>query len=65
MFILDDVDPDRLAFPKQYGIDDVPLIVEDKGFSGDGSFKERQVEGPAPSRDAMPRLAGPGLHGSR
>lgn len=42
MFILDDVDSDRLALPKQYGIDDVPPIVEDKAFNGDGSFKGRR-----------------------
>ncbi|MGY4280446.1 FtsP/CotA-like multicopper oxidase with cupredoxin domain [Streptomyces sp. M18.1] len=34
MFILDDPASDRLALPTRYGIDDIPLIVQDVSFDG-------------------------------
>jgi blue copper oxidase len=36
MFILDDTVSERLNIPKEYGINDIPLIVQDKRFSADG-----------------------------
>jgi FtsP/CotA-like multicopper oxidase with cupredoxin domain len=38
MFIIDDPELDDLTIPKQYGIDDIPLIVQDKQFHPDGSL---------------------------
>ncbi|MPZ63385.1 MAG: multicopper oxidase domain-containing protein [Propionibacteriales bacterium] len=41
MFILDDPDSevaDRL--PHEYGVDDIPVIVQDKRFDGDGDLRE-------------------------
>ena len=38
MFILDDPETPRLPLPTTYGVDDVPLIIQDKRFRGDGSL---------------------------
>jgi blue copper oxidase len=39
MFIVDDPDaPDGL--PHTYGVDDIPLIIQDKSFAGDGSLRD-------------------------
>lgn len=38
MFILDDEREASLKLPKTYGVDDLPLIVQDKKFTGDGQF---------------------------
>jgi FtsP/CotA-like multicopper oxidase with cupredoxin domain len=38
MFIVDDPAVDRLALPHRYGIDDIPLIVQDKRLHDDGSL---------------------------
>ncbi|MFC7482675.1 multicopper oxidase family protein [Luedemannella flava] len=35
MFILDDPATDVAALPHEYGVDDVPVIVQDKNFDGD------------------------------
>lgn len=37
LFILDD-DTEALPLPKEYGVDDIPLIVQDKSFRADGSL---------------------------
>jgi FtsP/CotA-like multicopper oxidase with cupredoxin domain len=38
MFILDDPEADELALPDDYGVDDVPVIIQDKRFEDDGSL---------------------------
>ena len=38
MFILDDDDAERLAVPDDYGVNDIPLIIQDKKFDDDGSL---------------------------
>jgi FtsP/CotA-like multicopper oxidase with cupredoxin domain len=38
MFILDDPAADALALPQKYGVDDIPLIIEDKRLNDDGSL---------------------------
>jgi suppressor of ftsI len=38
MFILDDPAEQALPLPRNYGVDDVPVIVQDVAFAGDGSF---------------------------
>jgi FtsP/CotA-like multicopper oxidase with cupredoxin domain len=40
MFILDDPTTDGLALPHRYGVDDLPLIVQDKLFRSDGQLQE-------------------------
>jgi blue copper oxidase len=45
MFILDDPDSARLSLPDEYGVDDVPLVIQDKRFEEDGSldFSKRPI----------------------
>jgi suppressor of ftsI len=38
MFILDDPNAAELALPGDYGVDDFPLIIQDKKFEDDGSL---------------------------
>lgn len=38
MLIIDDEESERLSIPKTYGVDDIPLIVQDKNFAPDGSL---------------------------
>ncbi|HEY3141650.1 MAG TPA: multicopper oxidase domain-containing protein, partial [Acidimicrobiales bacterium] len=38
MFILDDDVADGLGLPSSYGVDDLPVIIQDRSFGGDGSF---------------------------
>ena len=38
MFLLDDEESARLDLPDDYGVDDIPLVVQDKQFNEDGSL---------------------------
>jgi FtsP/CotA-like multicopper oxidase with cupredoxin domain len=38
LFIVDDPATDVAALPHEYGVDDIPVIVQDKTFAGDGDF---------------------------
>ena len=38
LFIIDDDYSDDLDIPKDYGVDDIPLILQDRGFTPNGSF---------------------------
>jgi blue copper oxidase len=38
LFIIEDEVSDALALPKDYGIDDIPLVFQDRRFYEDGSF---------------------------
>ncbi|MGI5211690.1 multicopper oxidase family protein [Plantactinospora sp. CA-290183] len=40
MFILDDDESARLDLPRRYGVDDIPLIVQDRAFESDGRFDD-------------------------
>ncbi|MFE9654984.1 multicopper oxidase family protein [Micromonospora sp. NPDC006431] len=40
MFILDDADSATLGLPFTYGVDDIPLIVQDKSFDTDGQLHD-------------------------
>lgn len=40
MFIIDDDASAALALPKQYGVDDFPVIVQDRNFDDDNQFDE-------------------------
>jgi suppressor of ftsI len=42
LFIIDDANSRRLELPKDYGVDDIPLIIQDKTFSDSGSFRYRR-----------------------
>src|SRR5699024_3831526 len=39
LFLIEDEVSDRLDIPKEYGVDDVPLVIQDKKFNSDGSFE--------------------------
>lgn len=38
MFLLNPDDPGRFGLPHRYGVDDIPVIVQDKSFTSDGQF---------------------------
>jgi FtsP/CotA-like multicopper oxidase with cupredoxin domain len=38
LFIIDDDNSDSLAIPREYGVDDIPLIVQDRLFDTNGTF---------------------------
>lgn len=38
LFLIDDERSISLDIPREYGVDDVPLIIQDKAFTGDGGF---------------------------
>jgi blue copper oxidase len=38
LFLIDDEVSERLDIPKDYGVNDIPLIVQDKQLDSDGSF---------------------------
>jgi len=39
MIILDDDESESLEIPSTYGVDDIPLIVQDRRFNEDGTFR--------------------------
>jgi FtsP/CotA-like multicopper oxidase with cupredoxin domain len=39
MWLLDDDESDRLPLPKQYGVDDIPLVLQDKRMADDGTLE--------------------------
>lgn len=39
MLIVDDELSEDLGLPQEYGIDDIPLIIQDRNFNADGSFR--------------------------
>jgi blue copper oxidase len=41
LLIVDDDDTDRLAVPGRWGVDDIPLIIQDRRFRHDGHFFDR------------------------
>ena len=43
MIIVDDKNSDKLNLPKQYGIDDIPVIVQDRIFDQNGQFVYKHV----------------------
>lgn len=40
MFIVDDESATRLGLPSRYGVDDIPVIVQDRRFERNGQFDE-------------------------
>jgi FtsP/CotA-like multicopper oxidase with cupredoxin domain len=38
LFLIDDDESEGLALPDTYGVDDIPLIIQDKRFNADGSL---------------------------
>ena len=40
MFLVQDAEEASLALPREYGVDDIPVIVQDRSFHADGSFDD-------------------------
>ncbi len=38
MLIIDDDNPDAAVLPSTYGLDDIPVIIQDRDFTGDGQL---------------------------
>ncbi|KXO99165.1 multicopper oxidase family protein [Tsukamurella pseudospumae] len=41
-FLLDDDEQDRLGLPSEYGVDDIPVVVQDRKFTPDGELDETE-----------------------
>jgi len=41
LIYIDDVNSEQLNLPREYGVNDIPLIVQDRSFNSDGSFSYR------------------------
>ena len=41
MFIIDDDESGTLGLPSQWGVDDIPIILQDRRFTADGNFFHR------------------------
>lgn len=41
MFIIDDDESDKLGLPSRWGVDDIPIVLQDRRFNGDGTFFHR------------------------
>jgi len=39
MFIINDKESDKLNLPSEYGVDDMPIVLQDRNFNPDGSFR--------------------------
>ncbi len=39
LFIIEDDDSLALDLPKDYGVDDIPLVIQDRAFNEDGTFR--------------------------
>lgn len=39
LFIIDDEESQKLNLPHEYGIDDIPVVLQDRNFYNDGSFR--------------------------
>ncbi|MFF3225220.1 multicopper oxidase family protein [Nocardia suismassiliense] len=40
LFIVDDDTTDTLDLPEEYGVDDIPLVIQDRRFTADGTLDE-------------------------
>lgn len=41
LFLLDEASPTPTGLPDEYGVDDIPVIVQDKNFTGDNQFDDQ------------------------
>ncbi|MRH88997.1 multicopper oxidase domain-containing protein [Nocardia sp. SYP-A9097] len=42
-FLIDDDESGRLDLPKEYGVDDIPLVIQDRRFTADGALDESDL----------------------
>lgn len=43
LFLIDDDERDRLGLPREYGVDDIPLIIQDRLFDEQGELEFRET----------------------
>lgn len=43
LFIIDDDNPAAAALPSEYGVDDIPIVLQDRRFRGDGQLDESDL----------------------
>src|SRR5215471_3397281 len=65
LLIVDDDEVARLPLPSRWGVDDIPLIIQDRRFTPDGQFFDRMniVAVTAAVRQRGQRAAYPGTAG--
>jgi len=39
LILVNDDESSRLGLPSEYGVDDIPLVIQDRRFNSDGSFQ--------------------------
>ena len=49
LIIVRDEESEQLVLPRAYGVDDIPLIIQDRSFNPDGSFLEFPIHAPGPA----------------
>ena len=49
LIIVRDDESTQLALPQEYGVDDLPVIIQDRSFNPDGSFLEFPIRRPVPA----------------
>ncbi|WP_067709102.1 multicopper oxidase family protein [Nocardia yamanashiensis] len=42
LFLIDDEDSEGLPLPREYGVDDIPVVLQDKTLTADGTLDERR-----------------------
>jgi FtsP/CotA-like multicopper oxidase with cupredoxin domain len=47
LFLIEDAETQALRLPSEYGVDDIPLIIQDRRFNPDGSFEYLSTMGDA------------------
>ena len=47
LFLIEDEETEALRLPAEYGVDDIPLIIQDRRFNADGSFEYMSTMGDA------------------
>lgn len=47
MLWIDDENSESLGLPDTYGVDDIPLVIQDRNFDREGQFQFRRGQGPA------------------
>jgi len=47
LFLIEDEESSALRLPSEYGVDDIPLVIQDRRFNPDGSFEYMSTMGDA------------------
>jgi blue copper oxidase len=55
LLIVDDEEVARLPLPTRWGVDDIPLVIQDRRFTPDGQFFDRMTSWRSPSDTSATR----------